>query len=127
MEASPKTTVSPGRAEILLTGQATHADTIWTSARRTLTTIWKDLGSAVLLTTTRKLLTRFIMEKGIDHTPYMSCLDQATSAGLPAEKLTRRKKYAAPSAFSTHAFSSVTGIPLLCAKGGNKTANRLYV
>lgn len=44
----------------------------------TLTTIWKTLGSAVLLATARKLLTRFIMDKGIDHMPYMSCLDQAT-------------------------------------------------
>ena len=37
---------------------------------------------AVLLATARKLLTRFIMDKGIDHMPYMSCLDQGTLLDL---------------------------------------------
>ncbi|MZX02647.1 hypothetical protein GUA89_29105, partial [Escherichia coli] len=68
---------------------------------------------------------------GQGHRPYALYVlpGSGHSAGLPAEKLTGLEDtcHASPSAFSTHAFSSVTGIPLLCAKEGNKTANRLYV
>ena len=63
----------------VLTGQATHADTIQAVNDAHIDNyLEKPWDPAVLLTTARKLLTRFIMEKGIDHTPYMSCLDQAT-------------------------------------------------
>ena len=68
-----------GTRKILLTGQATHADTIQAVNDAHIDNyLEKPWDPAVLLTTARKLLTRFIMDKGIDHTPYMSCLDQAT-------------------------------------------------
>ena len=76
-----------GTRKILLTGQATHADTIQAVNDAHIDNyLEKPWDPAVLLATARKLLTRFIMDKGIDHMPYMSCLDH--SAGLPAEKLT---------------------------------------
>ena len=68
-----------GTRKILLTGQATHADTIQAVNDAHIDNyLEKPWDPAVLLATARKLLTRFIMDKGIDHMPYMSCLDQGT-------------------------------------------------
>ena len=62
-----------GTRKILLTGQATHADTIQAVNDAHIDNyLEKPWDPAVLLATARKLLTRFIMDKGIDHMPYMS-------------------------------------------------------
>ena len=59
-----------GTRKILLTGQATHADTIQAVNDAHIDNyLEKPWDPAVLLATARKLLTRFIMDKGIDHMP----------------------------------------------------------
>lgn len=66
-----------GTRKILLTGQATHADTIQAVNDAHIDNyLEKPWDPAVLLSTAKKLLTMFIMEKGINHMPYMNCLDQ---------------------------------------------------
>ncbi len=65
--------------KILLTGQATHQDTIEAinnaKIQRYIEKPWtsEDIHSVV-----KRQLTNYILEKGIDYKPYMSILDQTT-------------------------------------------------
>jgi two-component system, chemotaxis family, chemotaxis protein CheY len=63
--------------KILLTGLATHQDTIRAinsaAINHYLEKPWK---SAVLTETVRKMITEFILVKGVDYRPYLSFLDQ---------------------------------------------------
>ena len=65
--------------KILLTGQATHADTINAINDGHIDNyIEKPWQPEKLLSVVKKLLTLYILDMGIDHTPYMSVLDQQT-------------------------------------------------
>ncbi len=66
-----------GTRKILLTGQATHADTIQAVNDAHIDNyLEKPWNPEALVATARKLLTKFILSKGIDHMPYMAHLDQ---------------------------------------------------
>ncbi len=65
--------------KILLTGQATHADTINAINEGRLDNyVEKPWEPEKLLNMVKRLLTLYIMEAGIDYKPYMSILDNAT-------------------------------------------------
>jgi len=65
--------------KILLTGQATHADTIRAINEARIDNYFeKPWKPEDLVATAKKLLTRFILKKGIDYKDYMPILDQAT-------------------------------------------------
>ena len=65
--------------KVLLTGQATHADTINAINEGSVDNyVEKPWEPEKLLSTVKRLLTLFIMESGIDYKPYMSILDNAT-------------------------------------------------
>ena len=65
--------------KILLTGQATHADTINAINDGHIDNyIEKPWQPEKLLAVVKKLLTLYILDMGLDHTPYMSVLDQQT-------------------------------------------------
>lgn len=62
--------------KILLTGQATHADTINAINEGQIHNyIEKPWQPEKLLSTVKKLLTLFILDAGIDYKPYMSIID----------------------------------------------------
>ncbi|MBR6798386.1 MAG: response regulator [Opitutales bacterium] len=65
--------------KILLTGQANHADTIRAINEARIDNYFeKPWKPEDLVATTKKLLTRFILKKGIDYKDYMPILDQST-------------------------------------------------
>lgn len=65
--------------KILLTGQANHADTIRAINEARIDNYFeKPWKPEELVATAKKLLTRFILKKGIDYKDYMPILDQAT-------------------------------------------------
>lgn len=65
--------------KVLLTGQATHADTINAiNDGHVDNYVEKPWQQEKLLSIVKKLLTLYIVDMGIDHTPYMSVLDQQT-------------------------------------------------
>lgn len=65
--------------KVLLTGQATHADTINAINEGGIDNyVEKPWQPEQLLGIVKRLLTRYIMESGIDYRPYMSILDNAT-------------------------------------------------
>lgn len=65
--------------KILLTGQANHADTIRAINEARIDNYFeKPWKPEDLVATAKKLLTRFILKKGIDYKDYMPILDQAT-------------------------------------------------
>lgn len=65
--------------KVLLTGQATHADTINAINDGHLDNyVEKPWQPEKLLAVVKKLLTLYIVDMGIDHTEYMSVLDQPT-------------------------------------------------
>ncbi len=65
--------------KVLLTGQATHADTINAINEGRLDNyVEKPWEPEKLLGMVKRLLTLYIMEAGIDYKPYMSILDNAT-------------------------------------------------
>lgn len=65
--------------KVLLTGQATHADTINAINEGGIDNyVEKPWQPEQLLNVVKRLLTRYIMESGIDYRPYMSILDNAT-------------------------------------------------
>ena len=65
--------------KVLLTGQATHADTINAINEGRLDNyVEKPWEPEKLLSMVKRLLTLYIMEAGIDYKPYMSILDNAT-------------------------------------------------
>ncbi len=65
--------------KILLTGLATHEDTIQAINRAEIDNyIEKPWVKEDLVTIIKTLVTHFLLEKGIDHTKYSSCLDQET-------------------------------------------------
>ena len=65
--------------KVLLTGQATHADTIDAINEGQINNyIEKPWQQEKLLAIVKNLLTLYIVDMGIDHTEYMSVLDQAT-------------------------------------------------
>ncbi len=64
--------------KILLTGQATHADTIQAVNEAHINNyLEKPWNPEALLATARRLITEYILAKGIDHMPYMAHMDQA--------------------------------------------------
>lgn len=69
----------PLSKKVLLTGQATHQDTIEainkTSLDRYIEKPWKreELHDAI-----KVLLTQYVLQKGLDYEPYMTILDQQT-------------------------------------------------
>ncbi|PIE85991.1 MAG: hypothetical protein CSA05_02740 [Bacteroidia bacterium] len=69
----------PLTKKILLTGQATHEDTIEAinnaKIQRYITKPWK---SEEIHEVVKKQLTHYILEKGIDYMPYMNILDKKT-------------------------------------------------
>ena len=63
----------------MLTGQATHADTINAINEGQLDNyVDKPWEPEKLLSVVKRLLTLYIMESGIEYKPYMSILDQKT-------------------------------------------------
>ncbi|MDO5473111.1 MAG: response regulator [Akkermansia sp.] len=65
--------------KILLTGQATHADTINAINDGHIDNyIEKPWQQEKLLAIVKKLLTLYVLDAGLDHTEYMSVLDQPT-------------------------------------------------
>ena len=65
--------------KVLLTGQATHADTINAINEGHLDNyIEKPWQPEKLLGIVKKLLTLYVLDMGLDHTEYMSVLDQQT-------------------------------------------------
>ena len=65
--------------KVLLTGQATHADTINAINDGHIDNyIEKPWQPEKLLAVVKRLLTLYILDSGIDHKEYMSVLDQAT-------------------------------------------------
>lgn len=65
--------------KVLLTGQATHADTINAINEGQVDNyVEKPWVPEKLLATVKRLLTLYILESGIDYKPYMSILDSAT-------------------------------------------------
>lgn len=65
--------------KVLLTGQATHADTINAINEGQVDNyVEKPWVPEKLLATVKRLLTLYILESGIDYKPYMSVLDNAT-------------------------------------------------
>lgn len=65
--------------KVLLTGQATHADTINAINEGGIDNyIEKPWQPEQLLHVVKRLLTLYILESGIDYRPYMSILDNAT-------------------------------------------------
>lgn len=65
--------------KVLLTGQATHADTINAiNEGRVDNYVEKPWEPEKLLAMVKRLLTLYILESGIDYMPYMSILDNAT-------------------------------------------------
>ncbi len=65
--------------KILLTGQANHADTIRAINEARIDNYFeKPWKPEDLVATAKKLLTQFILKKGIDYKDYMPVLDQAT-------------------------------------------------
>lgn len=65
--------------KILLTGLATHQDTIHAINQAAIDRyIEKPWDSDTFIHYAKELLTHFIIEKGIDYQPYLDCLDQAT-------------------------------------------------
>lgn len=68
-----------GTKKILLTGQANHADTIRAVNEASIDNYFeKPWDGAALLATAKKLLTAFILKKGIEYRDFMPALDQAT-------------------------------------------------
>ena len=66
-----------GTRRILLTGQANHADTIHAVNDAHIDNyIEKPWVAETLLATAKRLLTKFIMDKGIDYEEFMRVLDQ---------------------------------------------------
>ncbi|MDO4409802.1 MAG: response regulator [Akkermansia sp.] len=64
--------------KILLTGQATHADTIQAVNEAHIDNyLEKPWDATALVATAKKLLTAFILDKGIEHLPFMPILDQS--------------------------------------------------
>ncbi len=65
--------------KILLTGLATHQDTIkainWAAIDRYIEKPWS---SETLLRYVKELLTEYLIERGINYQPYLPLLDQAT-------------------------------------------------
>ena len=65
--------------KVLLTGQATHADTINAINEGHIDNyIEKPWQPEKLLAVVKKLLTLYVLDMGLDHTEYMSVLDQQT-------------------------------------------------
>ena len=65
--------------KILLTGQANHADTIRAINEARIDNYFeKPWKPEDLVSTAKKLLTQFILKKGIDYKDFMPVLDQAT-------------------------------------------------
>ncbi|MCH5285656.1 MAG: response regulator [Akkermansiaceae bacterium] len=65
--------------KVLLTGQATHADTINAINEGQVDNyVEKPWVPEKLLTTVKRLLTLYILESGLDYKPYMSILDNTT-------------------------------------------------
>lgn len=65
--------------KILLTGQANHADTIRAINEARIDNYFeKPWKPEDLVATAKKLLTQFILKKGIEYKDYMPILDQAT-------------------------------------------------
>lgn len=65
--------------KVLLTGQATHADTINAINDGHIDNyVEKPWQQEKLLAIVKKLLTLYVLDAGLDHTEYMSVLDQPT-------------------------------------------------
>ena len=65
--------------KVLLTGQATHADTINAINEGHIDNyVEKPWQPEKLLSIVKKLLTLYVLDMGLDHTEYMSVLDQQT-------------------------------------------------
>ncbi len=65
--------------KVLLTGQATHADTINAINDGHIDNyIEKPWQPERILSVVKRLLTLYLLDSGIDHRPYMSILDQPT-------------------------------------------------
>ncbi len=77
----------PLTKKILLTGQATHEDTINAinnaKIQRYISKPWK---SEEVQEVVKKQLTHYILEKGIDYVPYMNILDQKTLLELLSKR-----------------------------------------
>lgn len=68
-----------GTKKILLTGQATHADTIRAINEARIDNYFeKPWKPEDLVASAKKLLTQFILKKGIDYKDFLPVLDQAT-------------------------------------------------
>lgn len=68
-----------GTKKILLTGQAGHADTIRAINEAKIDNYFeKPWKPEDILATAKKLLTKFILEKGLDYNDFMPILDQPT-------------------------------------------------
>ncbi len=68
-----------GTRKVLLTGQATHADTINAiNDGHVDNYVEKPWQPEKLLAVVKRLLTLYILDKGLDHTEYMPILDNAT-------------------------------------------------
>lgn len=65
--------------KVLLTGQATHADTINAINEGQIDNyVEKPWAPEKLLATVKRLLTLYVLDAGIDYKPYMSILDNTT-------------------------------------------------
>ena len=114
-----------GTRKILLTGQATHADTIQAVNDAHIDNyLEKPWDPAVLRPQTADQV-----HHGQGHRPYALYVlpGPGHSAGLPAEKLTGLEGIRRTLYFFNARILILTGIPPPFVKEGNKTANRLYV
>jgi two-component system chemotaxis response regulator CheY len=76
-----------GTRKILLTGLATHQDTIKAINQANIDHyIEKPWSKEMLTAYVKELLTRFIVEKGLDYRRYLTYLDQSTLYGLLRDK-----------------------------------------
>lgn len=72
----------PRTRSILLTGLATHRDTIEAINKAHIDRyIEKPWNGADLVRTVRELLARFVLDSGLDYRPYLDVLDQETLYG----------------------------------------------
>ncbi len=72
----------PKTRRVLLTGLATHRDTIEAINRAHIDHyIEKPWDGAELVRTVKGLLTRYVLEAGVDYKPYLGVLDQETLYG----------------------------------------------
>lgn len=78
----------PITKKMLLTGQATHQDTITAINQAGIDKyVEKPWSSEKLIHSVKVLLTRYIFDAGIDYEPYMPILDQPTMLGYLQNKV----------------------------------------